>query len=428
MNKLFSRHILARCADYFAVAVAIALPWSTTGTAVFVVFWLVTLVGSWNVVERCRERWIPAGYLPVLFWALGVAGMLWATVPLAERFAGLSAFYKLLAIPFFAIQFRDSPRGMWVLIAFLISCTVMLVVSWALILLPDLSWRGRQRLEGDQIMIGVPVKDYNSQSTMLTLCALGLAEGARFAWHKGYRRVVLALVLLAIAFSANVLYAATSRTALVALSILLLSFAFRRLDWKTAGALLMAIFVLLALVWSTSPRLRGRVTSLVDEVRIYRTSAILTSAGERLEFWRKSVLIIADAPLLGHGTGSIQQQFRQSAAGQTGMAELVTADPHNQIFATAIQLGVIGSIVLLAIWIAHLRFFLDPGLPAGIGLAVVVQNIVSSQFNSSLFDSTPGWLYVVGVGVLSGMTLRGLGRRRAREYWRPVWPDHPIHR
>ena len=90
------------------------------------------------------------------------------------------------------------------------------------------------------------------------------------------------------------------------------------------------------------------------------------------------------------------------------MAGLVTGNPHNQIFAIAIQLGLVGTLMLLAMWIAHLFFFCAPGWPAGIGFAVVAQNIISSQFNSSLFDFTHGWVYVLGVGVLSGMVLRAL--------------------
>ncbi|MGZ8372511.1 MAG: O-antigen ligase family protein, partial [Rhodoplanes sp.] len=38
---------------------------------------------------------------------------------------------------------------------------------------------------------------------------------------------------------------------------------------------------------------------------------------------------------------------------------------------------------------------------------VVVQNIVSSLFNSHLFDFTQGWTYVFGVGVLGGLVMRG---------------------
>ena len=37
---------------------------------------------------------------------------------------------------------------------------------------------------------------------------------------------------------------------------------------------------------------------------------------------------------------------------------------------------------------------------------IVVQNIASAPFNSHLFDSFHGWLYVFGVGVLGGIALR----------------------
>jgi O-antigen ligase len=36
---------------------------------------------------------------------------------------------------------------------------------------------------------------------------------------------------------------------------------------------------------------------------------------------------------------------------------------------------------------------------------VVVQNVLSSLFNSHLFDFHEGWIYVLGVGIAGGMTL-----------------------
>jgi len=42
-----------------------------------------------------------------------------------------------------------------------------------------------------------------------------------------------------------------------------------------------------------------------------------------------------------------------------------------------------------------------------------VQNVVSSLFNSHLFDFTSGWLYVFGVGVIGGMVLRQRDDRTA---------------
>ena len=85
---------------------------------------------------------------------------------------------------------------------------------------------------------------------------------------------------------------------------------------------------------------------------------------------------------------------------------MATTNPHNQTFAVAIQLGLIGAAVLWALWIAHLLLFRGNGLVAWIGLVVVVQNIVGSLLNSHLFDFTQGWIYVFGVGVAGGVALK----------------------
>jgi O-antigen ligase len=69
-------------------------------------------------------------------------------------------------------------------------------------------------------------------------------------------------------------------------------------------------------------------------------------------------------------------------------------------------------------WLSHLLLFRGAGLMAWIGLIVVVQNVVSSLFNSHLFDFHEGWMYVLGVGVAGGMSL-GSTFRRERSDLRP---------
>ena len=82
----------------------------------------------------------------------------------------------------------------------------------------------------------------------------------------------------------------------------------------------------------------------------------------------------------------------------------------------ALDLGLVGTVVLLAMWIAHFRLFSREArstrsgqsyqsLLAWFGLIVVVENVVASMFNSHLFDFSQGWLYVWGVGVLGGSIL-----------------------
>jgi hypothetical protein len=57
-------------------------------------------------------------------------------------------------------------------------------------------------------------------------------------------------------------------------------------------------------------------------------------------------------------------------------------------------------------WLAHLLMFRGAGFANWIGLLVVVQNVLTSVFNSHIFDFHEGWMYVLGVGVAGGMVLR----------------------
>ena len=84
----------------------------------------------------------------------------------------------------------------------------------------------------------------------------------------------------------------------------------------------------------------------------------------------------------------------------------MTTNPHSQILTVAVQLGLVGTAVLLAMWVAHLALFRGGTLAAWFGLTIVTYNVVSSLFNSHLFDFSQGWLYVFGVGLTGGMVLR----------------------
>jgi len=274
-------------------------------------------------------------------------------------------------------------------------------VSWGLALIPGLFWRG---VHGE---IGVPTKDHIFQSANFLVCAFVLfSYGADAARARHWRRTLggLALVLL---FLANTFFVATSRTALVVMPVLLLALGWREFRWKgLIGAAILGA-VIGAGAWLGSPYLRDRVITSVNELHAYRVKDEPNSTGLHLEFLRKSLQFVMAAPLIGHGTGSIGEQFRESdLAGHKGASATYSDNPHNQIFAVAIQLGLLGTIVLVAMWIAHLLLFTGRGLVAWIGMVVVVQNIVSSLFNSHLFDFTSGWLYVFGVGVVGGMVLR----------------------
>ena len=192
--------------------------------------------------------------------------------------------------------------------------------------------------------------------------------------------------------------------------LMLAVFALLHLKWRSVVVISSAAIVLGGLAWATSPQLRSTTNSFLRDYEIYKELDQPTSIGLRLQFWQKSLRFFAEAPILGHGTGSTRGLFEQVATGpKVLVGGQVIANPHNQTFNVAIQWGAIGVAVLYTMWLLHLLLFRGDGLLVWIGLMVVVQNIFTSLFNSHIFDFNEGWMYVLGVSVAGGTVL---GARR----------------
>jgi O-antigen ligase len=394
----FDPQRLSRLADGLAIALAVSVPWSTSATGILAVLWVIAVVPTLSWSGLRREVATPAGGLPVLLFLLGALGMLWAGVAWAERLHGLSPFWKLLTIPLLIVQFRRSDRAAWAFGGYLLSCAVLLLASYVVAAWPALA---------PSHDFGVPVKNAATQSGEFATCILVLLFLAheRLLQRQWARAAGLAALMLAML--ADIFFIATGRTALVVLLVLVGLFAVRRLSLRGIALLFAAGVVVIAAGWLSSPYLRERVTQAWTDAQKYRAdNNDINSSGERIEFAKKSIHLIREAPVIGHGTGSMHALFIQSAAGKTGTAGIVTTNPHNQTFAVAIQLGLIGAAVLWAMWIAHLWLFRGGGLTAWIGFVLVVQNVVGSAFNSHVFDFVQGWTYAVGVGIAAGAVLK----------------------
>ena len=390
-----ARAFLPRLADYLVVGVAISLPWSTTATSALIVLWLMALIPTFDFAALRRELMTPAGGLPVLLWIFAVIGMFWADASWAERLYGLRVYHKLLAIPLLLIQFRRSDVGWYVLTGFLASCTALLLCSWVLAFWPSLNWSPRRP-------VGIPVKDWIVQGTEFMIAVAALIHLVCAAPRQ--RWLAVALAGLAVIFIANILFVATARTALFVLPLLLALVGYQRFGFRGAAALLAAGVVLVSAAASASSGLRDRLASPFDETDAFRSGNQMTTGGLRLEYWRQSLSFMADAPFLGHGTGSIRN-LSSEAIREQDITEGATIphNPHNQTLAVGVQLGMAGTTLLFAMWLSHLALFRGQGLVPWLGTIVVFQNVAASMFNSHLFDFTQGWLYVFGLGVLGGM-------------------------
>ena len=396
----------ADVADWLVVATAALLPWSTSAVSILTIVWALVAIPSLKVDDLRREILTPFSGLPVLLFLLGLIGMAWGDVEWHDRLGGLSGFVKLLAIPLLVVQFSQSHRGNYVFRAFLGSCCLLLVGSVIVSIWPNIP-RGSH----DD---GVVVKAYIIQSIEFTVCAAALIDiavqnaGKRFSWSASLP------AFLAAAFLIDVFFIATGRTTLVIMVSICAVYGLRRSGWKGAlgGGAIAAVVLGLALV--SSPYLYDRVTDVRTETQQFLQRDAQNSSGLRIVFWQRSLRFIQAAPLVGNGTGSIRPLFAKAVVGKEGALAEPSTNPHNQTFAVGIQLGLMGILVLWAMWIAQFARFWTTGFIAWVGLVLTVQNIVGSLFNSFIFDFTEGWLYVLGMGVTAGMLASEMKRHNSR--------------
>ncbi|MGJ4972124.1 MULTISPECIES: O-antigen ligase family protein [unclassified Bradyrhizobium] len=386
--------------DVVAILLAASLPWSTSLVSILGVVMLITMVPFLDVERLLQVLKRPIALAPIALFLLALVGTLWSDVAWGARFYAVGPAAKLLVLPALLYHFQRSERGLWVFTAFLASCVLMVVVSTAVAFNPALALKAN----ADR---GIFVKNYIDQGQEFSLCAVALAYP--IAQLLRARRFLPAGLLTAImiAFLANMIFIVVSRTALVTIPILLAVFGLIHLKWR-ANLLIAAVALALGLAaWTVSPQLQGKVATFTSQYQDYRNDRAVTSIGERLEFWRKSLRFLADAPLIGHGSGSTRHLFELAASGSRDLSSSqVVSNPHNQTLYVAVQWGALGIVILYAMWAVHLLLFRGDGLVPWIGLLVVVQNIFTSLFNSHIFDFHEGWMYVIGVGVAGGMVWR----------------------
>lgn len=432
--------------DVFAILTAVVLPFSTSLTAIFVAAMLIASVPFLDLRAFLHSLRRPIAAVPIGFFALALVGTLWSDAEWGTRLYAVFPTAKLLVLPVLFHHFERSERGVWVLVAFLVSCMLLMIMSWAVTCAPGLTMKAAADASR-----GIFVKNYIDQSQEFTLCAVGLAYPAIRLLRAGKIWQAVALCAISLSLIANMLFVVVSRTALVTLPILLAGFGLLHLRLRT-NLLMLGVVVALGLVaWLvpfgtmlsniapnlcaahpllqpgtsdghsppqaevsaeqremlTLPSLGWTIKSFSRDYQLYEEERTPTSIGERFTYWKYALKFIVDAPLVGHGTGSSKGLFEQAAHDADWARGIrVFPNPHNQTLNVAIQWGVLGVVVLYAMWLVHLVLFRGEGFASWIGLLVVVQNFLTSVFNSHIFDFHEGWIYVLGVGIAGGMVLK----------------------
>jgi len=379
-----------------AILTAFMLPITTSGQAIAVsIFAVLALL----TLDRARLiatlRTAPA-LIPLVLFLLMLASVSWSTEPLGPALKGVAPYTKLLLIPLVMATAFTPRQALQVGYGFLAPCLVLLALSWASLLWPSGPWHWFK-------IIGVPVKDNAVQSSCFALCAFGLAVHAIRTWSDGAARRALAMMVLAVLFFANIFLIFVSKTGLLMAMALLALVLVQVGRWRRALSVAAAAGLVIGIALTYSPWGQTRLEEFWADVHTEKPTS--ESIKARLDFWDKALGFVGQAPLLGHGAGSIRPLYQSVEAARPSFLGEPTSDPHNQFFAVALQTGLVGGALLLAMWAAHFVMFAGRDFARVLGQAVVVQNVLGSLFNSHLSTVTQGMLYCLAVGLLGAVVL-----------------------
>lgn len=224
-------------------------------------------------------------------------------------------------------------------------------------------------------------KDHIAQNLMMSFFVLVMLASGQLAKGAWTRRISLSLALLAII---NILFMVQGRTGYVSLALNLVAFLLlltsgrQRLMFVALGTAL----ILLTLAFSAAFQQRLQVTFKEYGEREKKER---TSVGQRVEFIQKSLILIGEKPVLGHGTGSFGKEFCRIAESPE-WCEVGKAHPHNQFMSMGVQFGLVGILVYLGllgsiVWSSAALSPADRML--GVGLALTL--FADSLFHAPLF-------------------------------------------
>lgn len=390
---------------FVVVSVSLPMAWISLGKLVLFLTCLVILgLRLLNAKSPSSIENLLSVKIIVLTIAVFGLSLLWTQVPVHFGVEAFIKHSKLLEIAMLASLITSRSDAKLALAAFLMSQTLLILTSWAMAFEVTIPWATSHWAD---------VPQYKSIvfSTYLDQTLIFSVDAAVF-WHfRAYwPRLRVPAIVLAGAALLNVLMLQQGRTGyLAALSVLSAAVMWELPRKSRLPALVIAPLLLAIGAYIGSNHIQSRVAQVVDETTRYlRQGTYDSSSGFRLHAWRRSVEAVAENPLYGYGAGSWTQTVKriEGVNADQVFGSNSTSNPHQEYLLWAVELGIGGALLLMAllysIW-HDAQQFSTPAKRATVSTIAVVA--LACFFNASLYDALIGSYFCVTLGLLLGVGL-----------------------
>ena len=319
---------------------------------------------------------------PVALWALllygcFIVGLSYGFVSSSDALSMMGKYRELFFIPILMSFLTTERYRDWAWIVFIAASIGILLISYLMHFgIIDLNRQG-----------DACIKSRITHSIFVAFFAF-------YCMHKAYggqQYAKIYVILLGLCIY-NLFYVVEGRTGQLIIVALILLFAKQRLSLKKCMLTIGVVTVLLTLFLSFSDK-ANRINEGVVNTQAYlqpEPKQTDSSMGQRYTFWKYSLKLMAEKPLLGYGTGSFSKEYQRIAVEE----KFKTNNPHNEFLMIGVQLGLLGVLVytgFLASQIYYARKLPDQYKWLAQGLLMSL--VIASLFNSPFLDHTEGHWY-----------------------------------
>ncbi len=389
---------LARRADTAGRWAAIALGFSIPISVALDNMLLALVLACWLIGGAFRATPTIVKDNGVVLAALVLYGLLVLGSFYGDRAPGdagrhLVKYADLLFIPVFVSMFRDPVDRLRAMHALAASLGLVLVLSYLLKfgLVPK-----NVLMAGDAASPTV----FKLRVAHNILMAFGAFLFASLALNAASAVGRLAWACLAVLAVINVTLMVKGATGYLILGALALLFGYGCLRARGVGLAAGGLAAVVAILLIVPGPFQQRITGIGAEIGRWQPGARSeTSAGQRLEFYRNTLPMIAEHPIIGTGTGSFPKAYADRIR---GTESLETRNPHGEFLHITVQLGLIGLAALVYLFFRQWQLSRRLATPVERQLArgLVATLVIGCLLNSLLLDHTEGLFYAWLTGVL----------------------------
>jgi O-antigen ligase len=361
-------------AIYFSTSLAIIL------SGFLGLFWLLS--AQLMVLPGTLKKTPVAAWSLLLFLCF-IFGLCYTSATYGDAFSMLMKYRELLFIPVLCSFLTAKRYQCWSWKAFVIASVLILLISYLMdIGILDLNRQGDPAFKS-RITHSIFI------SFFAFFCAHKACDGKRYAILFG---------VLFILSMYNLFFMVEGRIGQLTATLLVLLFTAQRFSKKILLLAVLVIAILLALFFAYSDkatRINEGVVNIQSDLKP-DAEQIPSSMGQRYMFWRYSLKLMAEKPLLGHGTGSFAKEYQRVAISELFLSK----NPHNEFFMIGVQLGLLGVIIYTGFLVSQYNCAKRlPDKEKWLAQGLLLSLIATSLFNSPFLDHTEGHWYAAMIAL-----------------------------